>query len=665
MHHENLISTLSKIDFKTHTIKPNDQNGGVEVAEKSKSLWQGRVLDVEEFDKALNNLLIFVRSNPEDFEKQVTSGNLFELANKLFEESKSIKSHTEAHSVQEKIHKIVSEVLLQRWSHSEGSIRDAVVEFTQKEDQSTEIGWKNFFTSQFLTENGELFLINDTLGISASFIEKLADMKDNSADDKSINEQLKKIFNRHPEISIIHIQGNSHPILREEFLKALRDQLPLTTFLTPVFFIGNNKNNRIMIHPALILNSEYVKNHLKFNGCSTRDVEDIHLEQIDFEIIALINSHASDDFSKIEVNELNLIDLYRAADYLQLEALRWRCNNFISKAIRAQTRELPKEEHWELALQWASVLQPMMNKTLNRLILDQIETDLDLNALNLIKQYNAEDYLKHLLVRIHFGIHLNHVTSFAKIADYLQLTSLKDRCENLILAFIRSCRRGLKGKELWEVALKWNLRLKPVTSDALSSLLSEALSNSESIEDLLLKLESIKEQGLILHSLDLSRMWQDLGDKDLKTIIESIPNITHLNLEKCIHLTDAIGPELAKLKKLKDLNLVLCLSITDGIGPELAKLPNLKNLQMDMCHEITDAIIPQLAKLEQLTNLHLSNCNNLTDSIIPELANFKELEALDIANCSKLREINVDSLFIKLKKLTRLTTSDGLYKRIS
>lgn len=143
---ENLISTLAKTDFKTHTIKPNGKEG-VEVVEKSQSLWKGRQFDVNEFDKALDNLLELVRSNPENFETQISESNLYELADKLFEESKSIKSHTKANDVQEKIHKIVGEVLLQSWSHSEETMGDSV----------TNLGWKKFVTVNLSQKKGDFF----------------------------------------------------------------------------------------------------------------------------------------------------------------------------------------------------------------------------------------------------------------------------------------------------------------------------------------------------------------------------------------------------------------------------------------------------------------------------------------------------------------------------
>lgn len=567
---EKLISTLIAADFKTCTLKPSGKDG-VEVVQKT--FWQGHNVEVYEFNEALDNLLTLVRSNSRDFERKISPTTLFTLADKLFEESKSIRP-SEANDAQEKIAKIVSELL--KMNHSEGStsaggsrstfewsrssFKDStgtsdvsvVRKSANNDDKKTEQEY--LLASDSITEEDDFFLVNDVLGINTNFIKNLQANKNNLEMDTTCREKIEAILRKHPHISSIHIQGN-HPIPSREFSEILQErELPLAIFLTPIYFAGDAAEVKQLLQPALILKSGYIKTHLEFAERNLRGL-DLRLSDFSHDILSQINAHAN-DFSKLEINELNLMDLYRAADYLQISTLKARCDEFISEIEKIQVSRLQNEELWELAIGLAS-------------------------------------------------------------------------------------------------------NLAPLTSDALSSLISKALAGSEDIESFTARLKVLKDNGIDLPFLDLSDQLM-ITDDYVKEIVKYLPNLTSLSLSgrkltdaigsglaklaqlqslnlSTWDLTDAIGPELAKLSRLKSLDLAFCHQLTDAIGPDLARLRHLQSLNLSGC-VITDAIVPELAKLTQLQSLNLSRCTLLTDAIVPELAKLTQLQSLNLERCQKLAD---------------------------
>lgn len=163
-----------------------------------------------------------------------------------------------------------------------------------------------------------------------------------------------------------------------------------------------------------------------------------------------------------------------------------------------------------------------------------------------------------------------------------------------------------------------------------------------------------------LSSLNLWQCREKLTDAQLKIILQAFPDLETLSLFGCRKLTDAIGSDLAQLKKLKSLSLSCtkitdaigpylatlltldalnfsgCKRLKDAIGPHIAKLTNLRSLVLKQCHSLTNAILSDLEALKYLKVLNLSQIPALTDDIGPSLVKFEELESLDLGYCKQI-----------------------------
>ncbi|KAL7273818.1 hypothetical protein RUND412_003309 [Rhizina undulata] len=130
------------------------------------------------------------------------------------------------------------------------------------------------------------------------------------------------------------------------------------------------------------------------------------------------------------------------------------------------------------------------------------------------------------------------------------------------------------------------------------------------------------------------------ADIDPFTTRNAAPHRTlvHLDLSKCLHLTDAALRHLAdNVPNLEGLQLGGCFNITDaGMIALLPTLPKLSHLDLEECAEITNLTLIQLAKgpaAKKMKHLHVSYCENLGDSGISEV----------LRNCDNLRNLEIDN----------------------
>lgn len=93
--------------------------------------------------------------------------------------------------------------------------------------------------------------------------------------------------------------------------------------------------------------------------------------------------------------------------------------------------------------------------------------------------------------------------------------------------------------------------------------------------------------------LDLSEIGDKVTDKLLGEIAKRIPNLTHVNLDRCIRIREAGLAELAeKCSNLIHVDLTGCDQITDaGLAALTASCPNLTHVNLTRCDNLrTEAI---------------------------------------------------------------------------
>lgn len=167
------------------------------------------------------------------------------------------------------------------------------------------------------------------------------------------------------------------------------------------------------------------------------------------------------------------------------------------------------------------------------------------------------------------------------------------------------------------------LRRKAIKSEKLGQELVE-LSHAE----LAVRPNMLPKYGKKVLKMELTFFCEPIVDSDVKYVIENCPNLIELRL--------CNG------------------EITDTSLESIGRIyPNLTYLDLSKCIKITDAgIIAILSLCTKLTYLNLSECSGLTDATITSMATHcTELEELNLAGCVSMQE---ESNLIRLTKLSNL-----------
>eukprot|EP01032_Pedospumella_encystans_P012308 gene12308-14250_t len=192
----------------------------------------------------------------------------------------------------------------------------------------------------------------------------------------------------------------------------------------------------------------------------------------------------------------------------------------------------------------------------------------------------------------------------------------------------------------------------PNTGQDFSSSLQELrLEGVEALE--ISHFEEVKLPQLDILSLQRS----DLDDELLSAILCTTEKLHHLNIGKCINITDEGIIAVAKhCPHLRSIGLSK-LQISDGALSELTELSShIDNVQIYGNELITDQGVLSIAKnLPQLRNIGLSFCDALTDRSLEHLMKFSAatLETLCVFG---FQQVRVDVLVSLLQQCPQLRT---------
>ncbi|CAG8453457.1 13316_t:CDS:1 [Acaulospora colombiana] len=156
----------------------------------------------------------------------------------------------------------------------------------------------------------------------------------------------------------------------------------------------------------------------------------------------------------------------------------------------------------------------------------------------------------------------------------------------------------------------------------------------------------IEECGPLIRILDLSEV-EFVTDTTVQTIALTCPNLRRINLNKCIHISDAALDSLSVHRcatSLLSVSLSGCRKITDAGLKMLSKsCQGLTSLNIAECCKITDRGVQMVAKgCPRLRQVRLSDCPRLTDQSIEALViNCPRLCWLDVARIGRITDSSV------------------------
>ncbi len=146
----------------------------------------------------------------------------------------------------------------------------------------------------------------------------------------------------------------------------------------------------------------------------------------------------------------------------------------------------------------------------------------------------------------------------------------------------------------------------------------------------IMKLTSLTSLGFAFLAYRIT----DIGIAQLNTLT----NLTALNLSHNINLTNAILTHLTGLIRLNSLDLSCC-DITDDGVKDLTKFTRLSTLHL-ICHKITDKSINQLTKLTNLTTLAFGG-PMITNNRAEHLTKLTSLTSLQLIDYLKMERFEV------------------------
>jgi hypothetical protein len=127
-----------------------------------------------------------------------------------------------------------------------------------------------------------------------------------------------------------------------------------------------------------------------------------------------------------------------------------------------------------------------------------------------------------------------------------------------------------------------------------------------------------------LQSLDFGSGWgafdANLTDRGLDTLTSlRLPQLEHLTLGFCSHITDSGIATLGRLPKLRILSLMGSGQITDRGLRSIVALPGLRILDLRGCVGITDSGLSMLTTRTDLELLMLGGCQQITEEGLESL----------------------------------------------
>lgn len=139
-------------------------------------------------------------------------------------------------------------------------------------------------------------------------------------------------------------------------------------------------------------------------------------------------------------------------------------------------------------------------------------------------------------------------------------------------------------------------------------------------------------------------------DNDIKNIISLCPNLTSINLDHCLKITDIALNEITKLQFLHSLSLNYCWEITDKGMAELSKQKSITSLHIGCSEKIT---LKEVAKMTSLTFLNLTDCYTFKDEDLEELKDLPSLTSIDLSLCKQFTRKGLETI-AKIPSLTSI-----------
>ncbi|RHZ87265.1 hypothetical protein Glove_38g73 [Diversispora epigaea] len=163
--------------------------------------------------------------------------------------------------------------------------------------------------------------------------------------------------------------------------------------------------------------------------------------------------------------------------------------------------------------------------------------------------------------------------------------------------------------------------------------------------------------------LKIRHYYHELSNKVIKKIIESFPNIIHLDFKRCSGFNDRALIKISRAyPNLIYLNVFNNGNLTDNSIIELARgCPKLQNLEISWGGDITDRSIYEIARsCHGLRHLGISGGKNcITDKSIREITRFNpNIQSLNFNYCKKLTDSTIYTLVGSYPDLRKLNLSD-------
>ncbi|CAG8596382.1 1175_t:CDS:1 [Diversispora eburnea] len=157
--------------------------------------------------------------------------------------------------------------------------------------------------------------------------------------------------------------------------------------------------------------------------------------------------------------------------------------------------------------------------------------------------------------------------------------------------------------------------------------------------------------------------YYELSNKVIKKIIESFPNITHLDFKRTCGFDDAALIKISRAyPNLIHLNVSNNCELTDNSIIELARrCPKLQNLEISWGGDITDRSIYGITRsCHDLKHIGISGGRNcITDKSIREITRFNpNIQSLNFNYCKKLTDSTIYTLVDSYPDLRKLNLSD-------
>lgn len=204
----NIIQQLANSDFSTLLFNKKDE--GITITE-------GKKHRVDE--ENMNGIIDIVTEHLKDhtIRDRDELGCVYRIMDKLFDESVKIKSPVQANEMQEKISNIAYLALLKSWNQTSTNMEEIVSTFVLEDHRE----WENVFKSNYTSENGDLFVHENTLYVSQAFFKRIALEYSEVDFGKHVNKEIQSKLRRFG-ISTIQIQGHD-PMPVQEAEKLISD----------------------------------------------------------------------------------------------------------------------------------------------------------------------------------------------------------------------------------------------------------------------------------------------------------------------------------------------------------------------------------------------------------------------------------------------------------